>query len=616
MKARVCLFACILGAALPAGAAFAQPAAPSGDWPQWRGPNRDGISQDKGLLKEWPKDGPTLAWEVNDVGIGYSSLAVKGNQVFTLGDLDGVEHAIALDAKSGKRLWAVQPGPVASLLDIRVQKEFEQLDRNKDGKIDEIEALHRFKWDFNRFDSKVDGEAATRLAGRAANLVSQLDADKDGKLSLAEAGNLLGDRFQRMDAEDKSVDAATLAASRASALVKAADKNEDGKVSREESRNTPLDRVFSGADERDPATNKGDDLLTVQELEKYFAKSEAGRDGVLTAAEVADFYSREKPAGDGQLTIAELRGYFGGYRNGMGDGPRGTPTVDGDRVYVEGGNGDVACLDVATGKTIWYVNLPSGFGGSVPGWGYSESPLIVNQMVVVTPGGKKGTLVALDKLTGAPIWQSEGISEPAHYSSALVAEIAGTKQIVQFGSRSVFGVSINDGKFLWKYTSPANGTANCCMPIVDEDLVFASSSYGVGGGLARITGGGQSLNAEEVYFEKKMACHHGGIVKIGEYMYSNGGGPLLCMHFRTGKIAWQNRSVGKGSLLYADGMLYVLSEGHEVALVEANPEEYREHGRFRINAHGRPSWAHPIVANGQLYLRDQEWLGAYDIRAK
>ncbi len=134
--------------------------------------------------------------------------------------------------------------------------------------------------------------------------------------------------------------------------------------------------------------------------------------------------------------------------------------------------------------------------------------------------------------------------------------------------------------------------------------------------MARITGGGQSLSAEEVYFEKKAQCHHGGIVKIGEYMYSNGGGPLMCMHFKTGKIAWQNRSVGKGALVAADGMLYVFSEGHEVALVEANPESYQEHGRFKINAHGRPSWAHPVVANGRLLLRDQEWLGAYDVRAK
>lgn len=616
MQLRSFLSVCWLAAALPATAAWAQTAPASSDWPQWRGPNRDGVSQEKGLLKEWPQDGPAMAWQVNDVGVGYSSLAVQGDRIYTLGDLDGVEHVLALSAKDGKRLWAVQPGPVASLLDLRVSKEFEQIDADKDGRIDELEALRRFGWEFTRFDRAADGDAAARRSTRAQTVFKALDADQNGALSFAEAGGALRDRFERIDAEDKTVDAANLATKRAAELMAEADKDGDGKATRQEARNTSLDRLFGRADERDPTTNKGDELLTAEELQKYFAKSEPGRDGLISAAELSDWYAREKPAGDGQLTADELRGYYGGYRNGMGDGPRGTPTVDGDRLYVEGGNGDVACLDAATGKTLWHVHLPSSFGGGVPGWGYSESPLIVDRLVVVTPGGKKGTLVALDKLTGEKIWQSEGLEEGAHYASATVAQIAGTKQIVQFGSKSVFGVSLADGKPLWKYTNPANGTANCCMPIIEDDLVFASSAYGTGGGLARITGGGDSLSAEEVYFEKKMACHHGGIVKIGDYMYSNGGGPLLCMHFRTGKIAWQNRSVGKGSLVAADGMLYVFSEGHEVALVEANPEEYREHGRFKIAAHGRPSWAHPVVAGGKLYLRDQEWLGAYDVRAK
>jgi hypothetical protein len=136
----------------------------------------------------------------------------------------------------------------------------------------------------------------------------------------------------------------------------------------------------------------------------------------------------------------------------------------------------------------------------------------------------------------------------------------------------------------------------------------------VGGGLTRISGGGESLVAEEVYFEKKIACHHGGIVKIGDYLYSNAGGTLMCIDFLTGTIKWQNRSVGKGSLLAADGMLYLLSESHEAALVEATPDEYREHGRLKIQAHGRPSWAHPIVAGGRFYIRDQESLSSYDVK--
>ena len=187
---------------------------------------------------------------------------------------------------------------------------------------------------------------------------------------------------------------------------------------------------------------------------------------------------------------------------------------------------------------------------------------------------------------------------------------------MQFANQSVFGVSLTEGKPLWSYKAPANGTANCCAAIVEDNFVFASSSYGVGGGLAKITGAGSTQVAEEVYFEKKMSCHHGGIVKVGDYMYSAGAGPLICMEFNTGKIAWQSRSAGKGSLCVADGMLYILGEGHEVALAEATPEGYREHGRFQVKGHGRPAWAHLIVTGGRMYIRDQESLTAYDVQAK
>ena len=603
---------------LLAGASISSAQVPfePGDWPQWRGPNRDGIALDKGLLKEWPKDGPPVVWQVDDVGVGYSSLAIQGDRIYTMGDLDGIEHVMAIDLKSGRRLWAAQPAPVAKLLTDKVEREFKRLDRDQDGTVDEVEALAQFGWNFNQFDKETLGDAEARLKARAAALLKKLDANQDGKLSYAEAGNTLRDRFERADLEDKNADAAQLAKSRAAELMKIADKDQDGKVTRQEARGNDLDRLFGRADLRDPATNKGDDLLTATELEQYFQKSEVGRDGLVTAEELVNYYLREKPAGDGRLTLSEVRFYYGGFRNDMGHGPRGTPTIDGDRLYVEGGFGDVACMKTSDGSTLWHVSLTTDFGGGVPGWGYSESPLIIGDLVIVTPGGKKGTVLALNKMTGAKVWQSEEVQEGAHYSSPVVADIAGTRQIVQFGNQSVFGVALQTGKLLWNYKAPANGTANCCAPIVEDDLVFASSSYGVGGGLARITGGGTDQKAEEVYFDKKMACHHGGIVKIGDYMYSNGAGPLICMNFKTGKIAWQHRSVGKGSLVAADGMLYILSESQEVALAEANPEEYREHGRFKIKGHGRPSWAHPVVAHGKLLIRDQEELTVYDVKAK
>lgn len=586
-----------------------------GDWPQWRGPDSNGISRETGLKKEWPDGGPSVLWNVDSVGAGYSSIAVKDGLIYTLGDLDGVEHVLCLDARDGRTIWAKQPGPLAQLLASRVETEFRQIDTNNDGRIDELEGLSRFGWDFTKYDRPVaDADVATNAEQRVAALFANADEDANGQLEFSEGSRLFRDRFGRMDTEDKTLDASKLANDRTAAFFKELDADGDGKLSREEVRRSALDRQFGRMDERDPDTKQGDNLLTREEISQFLEKFERGRDGVITKPEMLDFYVKNNVAGDGELTQQELRSAFGGYRNGMGDGPRGTPTVDGTRLYIEGGNGDVACMETATGETIWHVNLSEDFGGRVPGWGYSESPLVVGDLVVVTPGGQQGTIVALDKLTGDRVWQSSNVKEGAHYSTPVVATINGIQQVVQFGNQSVFGVSLKDGAQLWSYKAPANGTANCCSPIVDNDFVFAASAYGTGGGLVKVSKTPDGQQAEEVYFVQKLQCHHGGIVKIGDYMYTCGGGPLTCVDFRTGEIAWQSRSVGKGSLMAADGMLYVLSEGHKVALVEATPEEYREHGKFEISSHGRPSWAHPVVAGGVLFIRDQGSLTAYDVK--
>ncbi len=178
----------------------------------------------------------------------------------------------------------------------------------------------------------------------------------------------------------------------------------------------------------------------------------------------------------------------------------------------------------------------------------------------------------------------------------------------------MYGVSAKDGKELWSYKGAANGTANCTTPIVFGDFVLASSAYGTGSGLVKVSKSNEGQTSEEVYFQKKLANHHGGLVKLGDYVYGFGSG-LLCMNAMTGEIVWQARSVGKGSLVFADGMLYCLGERHEVALVEATPEEYREKGRFKIANFGRPAWAHPVVANGKLFIRNMQNLTAYDVSA-
>jgi outer membrane protein assembly factor BamB len=304
---------------------------------------------------------------------------------------------------------------------------------------------------------------------------------------------------------------------------------------------------------------------------------------------------------------------FGGYRNNRGDGPRGTPTIDGDFVYVEGGNGDVTCLRADSGETVWHVSLSGDLGGGRPGWGYSESPLVVDDLVVVTPGGRDGTLAALDKRTGEVAWRSGDVTQGAHYASATSAYVAGTRQVVQFARESVFGVNLEDGSFLWSYSGAANGTANCSTPVIDGDYVLSASAYGTGAGLVRVSGSTEEQQAAEIYFEDSLQNHHGGIVKVGDYVYGTGGNTLICMNFMTGEIAWEARAAGKGSLVYADGHLYCLGERNSVVLCEANPEEYVETGRFEIPETGLPSWAHPVIANGRFYIRDQQRLTAYDI---
>ncbi|QDU92700.1 outer membrane protein assembly factor BamB family protein [Lignipirellula cremea] len=589
---------------------------PGGDWSQWRGPQRDGVNhQEKNLLRAWPEGGPEVVWKVDNVGVGYSSIAIQDGRIFTQGDLNGIEHIIALSVKDGSLLWAVQPEPVRQQLEEKVAKELAATDKNQDGQIDEAEALARFGTEFNKYDQPTagDAEAHEKLARqRAQTLLAALDANGDGQIDGAEGAGFR-DEFSRIDSEDKSADADALAAQRTAALMKELDTDGDGSLSKEEINKSPLGRTIGRADQRDPATNKADNVVTAAELTEYLAQREKGRDGFISQDELAAYHLQRNPGGDGLLSKEELTGYFGGYRNGQGDGPRGTPTVEGDRVYVEGGNGDLTCLEAATGKTIWHVNMSTDLGGGRPGWGYSESPLLLNDLVIVTPGGKQGTLAALNKMTGEVVWRSEGVTDGAHYASAVRATIGGVDQIVQITRTSAFGVTLDGKGPLWQYDGANNGTANACTPIVADDSVFTSSAYGTGGGLAKITTTAAGQSAEEEYFEKKMAVHHGGIVKIDDFLYGFGNNGLICMNFHTGDIAWHARSVSKGSLTAADGLLFLLGENHQVALAEASSGEYRELGSFKIESHGRPSWAHPVVAGGILYLRDQNSLTAYKV---
>ncbi|MBC7528833.1 MAG: PQQ-binding-like beta-propeller repeat protein [Chthonomonadaceae bacterium] len=304
----------------------------------------------------------------------------------------------------------------------------------------------------------------------------------------------------------------------------------------------------------------------------------------------------------------ELGGSQGGF------GPRATPTIIGDKLYTLGVGGEAVCLSIAKGEILWHKNLVTDFGGRVPQWGYCESPLIDGEKCILTPGGSN-TVIALNRNTGATIWKCEVPgNDAAHYSSAIMATVDGKKETIHFVAGGVVGIS-PEGKYLWRYNEPANRIANCSTPIYRDGFVFAASGYNTGGGTAKLTSGAKGIEAAPVYFTREMQNHHGGVVLVGDYLYGFDNSTLTCIDFKTGKTKWRDRSVGKGSVTYADGMLYARSEKGPVALVEANPEAYKELGRFDQPERSRePSWAYPVIADGKLYLHDQGKLFCYDVK--
>lgn len=306
--------------------------------------------------------------------------------------------------------------------------------------------------------------------------------------------------------------------------------------------------------------------------------------------------------------------------NGWGDGPRGTPAVDGDAVYALGGQGTLICAAVGSGEIRWQKSMTS-LGGKKPNWGFCESVLLDGTRVVCTPGGSEGSIVAFNKIDGEVFWRSTEVTAKAGYSSVVPVELNGQRQYLQLFTDLLVGVSAEDGKLLWQTDWPGK-TAVIPTPIYHNGHVFITSGYGVGCKLVRV---GAENKAEEVYFNKNMKNHHGGVVLIGEHLYGHSdGGGWMCMDFKTGEVVWSEKSaLGKGCLTAADGMLYCLDEkSGSVVLIDAVPTGWKEHGRFQLEPQtSRRSpkghiWTHPVVCNGKLFLRDQELLSCYDVKAK
>jgi outer membrane protein assembly factor BamB len=337
--------------------------------------------------------------------------------------------------------------------------------------------------------------------------------------------------------------------------------------------------------------------------ERVFVQGTRGGNSVLVALNRAD----------GKEVWSKALGRSGD--DDRGPGPRSTPTVDGDRIYVLTENGDLAALKT-DGTAMWQRNILKEFGGRQLQWLISESPLVDGAHLIVSPGGPGAGMVKLDKMTGKTVWQASDLSDPAGYSSAIVADVQGVRTYLTFTAGAGVGVRASDGKLMFRYDRAANRVANITTPVFFENKVFFTTAYDTGAGLVSLSAQNGTVSASEVYFTREMKNHHGGVVLSGGYLYGFDDSILTCIEFSTGKRMWRDRSVGKGSVTMADGDLYIQGENNMLALAAASSSGYQEKGRFSIPDKGLPSWAHPVVSGGRLYVRNQDSLMAYDVKGK
>jgi len=332
------------------------------------------------------------------------------------------------------------------------------------------------------------------------------------------------------------------------------------------------------------------------------AKSVFSRTGKRLYLTAIDMQGKVKWSKD--VTEAYVRSY---------KGTRSTPTYDNGNLYLETGKGVVGCYDAKTGQTKWTRNMKE-FGGKAGGWGYAESVLIVGDLAVVSPGGKS-FMVALNKATGKTVWQS-GEFGGAQYSSPIYVVHQGVPMIINGSHKGLICVHAKTGKILWTQEFAVRNVASVPTPAFSDGYVFWAAGYGKGGICLKLSVSGQKVTATEAWRTKDMNCHHGGFVILDGYIYGNNGGGWTCLDLKSGQKKWFADGVGKGSITYADGMLYLFGEkGGKAGLAAVSPKEFKLAGTFSVLGKG-PSWAHPVVVGGRLYLRYDDNLYCFNVKAQ
>jgi outer membrane protein assembly factor BamB len=297
-------------------------------------------------------------------------------------------------------------------------------------------------------------------------------------------------------------------------------------------------------------------------------------------------------------------------------GTRSTPTINGDRLYDESPLGEVACLNAKTGEPIWHLNILDKFGAENIKWGLAESPVIDGQHVICCPGGPQTAMVALDKNSGEVVWKSPSAGDVAGYATPAVISYGGLRIILTLTARALIGVDAQSGSLLFRHEHQTAYDVNVLTPIFHAGRIFISTGYGAGSEMLQLTVHGKAASVRQVWQSKELDNHHGGVILVDGYLYGACFQPKwVCLDWDKGKRMYTARGVGKGSLTYAEGMLYTLSENSKMGLVRATPKGHEVISQFNLPAGGEgPSWAHPVVCGGRLYIRHGDFLYAYDIK--
>jgi outer membrane protein assembly factor BamB len=314
-------------------------------------------------------------------------------------------------------------------------------------------------------------------------------------------------------------------------------------------------------------------------------------------------------------------------------GSRAMPIIDEDNIYLMSGTGRLAAFNIKDGSEIWNIDFVKKFKGVIPRFGFSECPVIDGDKLICTPGGPDAAIVAINKRSSETIWTTVGLSDPAAFAQGIIIECQGVRQFVNMTGKALVGVRVSDGQLLWSYKRPANPRmSHISTPIYRDNRVFAATSYNLRQGPKHATSGGAALlvasattwSASEVWNTNEMKAHHGGYVLIDGYIYGNNDRKgWTCLEFDTGKVMYKEKGIGKGSILYADGMLYMVGERGTVGLTPINPAEHKVVSSFKLpdvterkqweGVH-RYTWAHPVIADGRLYLRSMNRIYVYNIK--